>query len=53
MNVKNGIASKRSLEMMPNSWYVRLPRKSGVMSPSSIPMKPKNSPVAANAKAAG
>src|SRR6187402_2575988 len=53
MKVKKGIDKSRSLETMPNSWYVRLPRKSGCKSSTSIPRKPKNRPAAASENAAG
>jgi len=53
MKVKNGIASRRSLEIMPKSWNVRLPRKFGTISSSWMPMKAKNRPVAARQNAAG
>ena len=53
MSVKNGIASSRSLEITENIWNVRLPRNIGLISPSSMPMSPKNKPTAPMEKAAG
>jgi hypothetical protein len=53
MKVKNGIASNVSLFMIPNTRSGSAWRKLGSNSPSSIPIRPKNSPLAASANATG
>ena len=53
MNVKNGIASSVSFDMMPHSRSGSAPNREGESRPSSIPMSPNTMPFAASAKATG
>jgi hypothetical protein len=53
MKVKNGIASRVSFCMMPNTRSGSAWNRLDGNSPTSMPMKPKNRPVAASAKATG
>ena len=53
MSVKKGMASKVSFCMMPNMRKGRACNKASGNTPSSMPMKPKNSPQAPKLKATG
>ena len=53
MKVKNGMASKVSFCMMPNTRSGRAWNRLDGKRPTSMPMKPKNSPVAASENATG
>ena len=53
MKVKNGIASRRSFDTMPNTRSGRLDRKSSENKPTSMPIKPKNKPSAMSENATG
>ena len=53
MKVKNGIASRVSFSMMPNTRSGSAWSSSGPSRPSSMPSRPKPRPVAAREKATG
>ncbi len=53
MKVKNGIASSVSFFMMPNTRSGKAPNRLVGNNPISMPMKPKNKPVAASPNATG
>ena len=53
MNVKNGIASRMSLAMMPNTRSGSACSRLKLKNPASMAMKPKTSPTAARENATG
>ena len=53
MNVKNGIASSVSFDMIPHSRSGSAPNSEGCSMPSSIPIKANRMPFAASANATG